>query len=274
MLNETPMLPDTAASKVTAAHLSRTALLYVRQSSLKQVMHNTESAIRQYDLRGKAISLGWDASQITVIDIDQGQSGASAADREGFQQLVAEVSLGRAGIVLGLECSRLARNSADWHQLLELCGMTGTLICDEDGLYDPRNFNDRLLLGLKGALSEAELHLIRARLRGGQISKARRGELVMLLPIGLVHDGAGHVILDPDTAIAGALRHLFTTFEATGSATACVKAFRAAGLTFPWRHHKGPRKGEVDWQPLRHHAVLRVLHNPRYAGAFTYARTT
>jgi len=268
------MLADTAASKVTAAHLSRTALLYVRQSSLKQVIHNTESAVRQYDLRGKAIALGWDASQITVTGIDQGHSGASAADREGFQQLVAEVSLGRAGIVLGLECSRLARNSADWHQLLELCGLTGTLICDEDGLYDPRNFNDRLLLGLKGALSEAELHFIRARLRGGQLSKARRGELIMPLPIGLVYDAAGHVILDPDTAIAGALRHLFTTFEATGSATAVVKAFRAAGLSFPWRHQKGPRKGEVDWQPLRHHAVLRVLHNPRYAGAFTYGRTT
>ena len=199
------MLPETAASKVTAAHLSRTALLYVRQSSLKQVIHNTESAVRQYDLRGKAIALGWAADQITVIDIDQGQSGASAADREGFQHLVAEVSLGRAGIVLGLECSRLARNSADWHQLLELCGMTGTLICDEDGLYDPRNFNDRLLLGLKGALSEAELHLIRARLRGGILSKARRGELVMPLPVGLVYDAAGHVILDPDTAIQGAL---------------------------------------------------------------------
>ena len=266
------MLPDTAASKVTAAHLSRTALLYIRQSSLKQVIRNTESAIRQYDLRGKAIALGWAADQITVIDIDQGQSGASAADREGFQHLVAEVSLGRAGIVLGLECSRLARNSADWHQLLELCGMTGTLICDEDGLYDPRNFNDRLLLGLKGALSEAELHFIRARLRGGQISKARRGELIMPLPVGLVYDAAGHVTLDPDTAIQGALRHLFTTFEATGSATAVVKAFRAAGLSFPWRHQKGPRKGEVDWQPLRHHAVLRVLHNPRYAGAFTYGR--
>ncbi|HEY7143262.1 MAG TPA: recombinase family protein, partial [Streptosporangiaceae bacterium] len=199
------MLPETAASKVTATHLSRRALLYIRQSSLKQVIHNTESAIRQYDLRGKAISLGRDASQITVIDIDQGQSGASAADREGFQQLVAEVSLGRAGIVLGLECSRLARNNADWHQLLELCAMTGTLICDEDGLYDPRSFNDRLILGMKGQISEAELHFIKARLRGGQISKARRGELVMLLPIGLVYDGAGHVILDPDTAIAGAL---------------------------------------------------------------------
>ena len=133
-----------APSKVTAAHLSRPALLYVRQSSLKQVIHNTESALRQYDLRGRAIALGWAADQVTVIDIDQGHSGASSADREGFQHLVAEVSLGRAGIVLGLECSRLARNSADWHQLLELCGLTGTLICDEDGLYDPRDFNDRL----------------------------------------------------------------------------------------------------------------------------------
>ena len=207
-----------------------------------------------------------------MIDIDQGHSGASAADREGFQQLVAEVSLGRAGIVLGLECSRLARNSADWHQLLELCAMTGTLICDEDGLYDPRSFNDRLLLGLKGTMAESELHFIQARLRGGQLSKARRGELIMPLPAGLVYDAAGHVILDPDTAIQGALKHLFTTFEATGSATACVKAFNTAGLSFPWRHHKGPRKGEVDWQPLRHHTVLRVLHNPRYAGAFTYGR--
>src|SRR6266566_1118512 len=260
------MLPDTAASKVTAAHLSRRAVLYVRQSSLKQVIHNTESAIRQYDLRGKAIALGWAADQITVIDIDQGHSGASAAGREGFQQMVAEVSLGRAGIVLGLECSRLARNNADWHQLLEICAMTGTLICDEDGLYDPRNFNDRLVLGMKGQISEAELHFIRARLRGGQLSKARRGELIMPLPVGLVYDGAGKVILDPDTAIRGALTYLFTTFEATGSATACVKAFRAAGLTFPWRHQKGPRKGEVDWQPLLHSTVLRVLHNPRYAG--------
>ena len=266
------MFTGTAASKVTAAHLSRTALLYVRQSSLKQVIHNTESAIRQYDLRGKAISLGWGADQITVIDIDQGHSGASAADREGFQHLVAEVSLGRAGIVLGLECSRLARNSADWHQLLELCGMTGTLICDEDGLYDPRDFNDRLLLGMKGQLSEAELHFIKARLRGGQLSKARRGELIMPLPVGLVYDAAGHVILDPDTAIRGAVAHLFATFEATGSATACVKAFHAAGLLFPWRHLKGPRKGETDWKPLAHHAVLRVLHNPRYAGCFTYGR--
>lgn len=266
------MFTGTAPSKVTTAHLSRAALLYVRQSSLKQVLHNTESAIRQYDLRGRAIALGWASDQITVIDIDQGQSGASAADREGFQQLVAEVSLGRAGIVLGLECSRLARNSADWHQLLELCGMTGTLICDEDGLYDPRTFNDRLLLGMKGQMSEAELHFIKARLRGGVLSKARRGELITPLPVGLVYDAAGHVNLDPDTAVRAAVAHLFTTFGATGSATACVKAFNTAGLSFPWRHLKGPRKGETDWKPLAHHTVLRVLHNPRYAGAFTYGR--
>ena len=266
------MLTSTASSKVTAAHLSRQALLYVRQSSLKQVLHNTESAVRQYDLRGKAVALGWAGDQVTVIDIDQGQSGASAADREGFQQLVAEVSLGRAGIVLGLECSRLARNSADWHQLLELCGMTGTLICDEDGLYDPRSFNDRLLLGMKGQMSEAELHFIRARLRGGIVSKARRGELITPLPVGLAYDAAGHVILDPDTAVRGALAHLFATFAATGSASACVKAFNAAGLPFPWRHRMGPRKGEIDWKPLAHHVVLRILHNPRYAGAFTFGR--
>ncbi len=266
------MPTGTAPSKVTAAHLARTALLYVRQSTLKQVIHNTESAIRQYDLRGTAIALGWAADQITVTDIDQGHSGASAADREGFQHLVAEVSPGRAGIVLGLECSRLARNSADWHQLLELCAMTGTLICDEDGLYDPRNFNDRLLLGMKGQLSEAELHFIKARLRGGVLSKARRGELITPLPVGLVYDAAGHVIPDPDAAVRGALEYLFAAFEATGSATAVVKAFRAAGLAFPWRHLKGPRKGETDWKPLAHHTVLHVLHNPRYAGAFTYGR--
>ena len=144
-----------SGEKITASHRARDAYVYVRQSTLGQVRVHTESLARQYDLRGKATALGWAADQITVIDIDQGQSGASAADREGFQQLVAEVSLGRAGIVLGLECSRLARTNADWHQLLELCALTGTLICDEDGLYDPRNFNDRLLLGMKGQMSEA-----------------------------------------------------------------------------------------------------------------------
>jgi DNA invertase Pin-like site-specific DNA recombinase len=263
---------QTAASKVTAAHLSKTALLYVRQSSLKQVLHNTESAIRQYDLQGKAIALGWQRDQIEVIDIDQGQSGASAADRAGFQHLVAEVGLGHAGIVLGLECSRLARNSADWQQLLELCAATGTLICDEDGLYDPALPNDSLLLGMKGQMSAFELHILKGRLRGGQLSKARRGELITPLPVGLVYDAAGHVVLDPDTAVQQAVRHLFATFAATGSAFGCVKAFNQAGLSFPGRRQSGPRKGELDWKPLRHHTVRRILHNPRYAGAFTYGR--
>ncbi len=193
------VLASNVAGKVTAGHLQRTAFLYVRQSTLRQVMHNTESTQRQYALRQRAIALGWPVEQIVVIDTDQGQSGASAADREGFQRLVVEVGLGKAGIVLGLEVSRLARNNADWHRLLEICGLSGTLICDEDGLYDPSDFNDRLLLGLKGTMSEAELHFIRARLQGGILSKARRGELQMPLPVGLVYDPAGNVVLDPDT---------------------------------------------------------------------------
>lgn len=261
------------ASKVTAAHLDRVAFLYVRQSTLRQVIHNTESTIRQYALRQRAVALGWAVDRIVTIDSDQGQSGASAADREGFQQLVAEVGMGRAGIVLGLEVSRLARNNADWHRLLEICGLSGTLICDEDGLYDPSDFNDRLLLGLKGTMSEAELHFIRARLRGGQLSKARRGELKMPLPVGLVYDPADKVVLDPDTGVQDAVRHLFSTFARTGSARAVVQAFAHEGLLFPTRVRTGLRKGELAWMPLKHWRVLRTLHNPRYAGAFVYGRT-
>jgi DNA invertase Pin-like site-specific DNA recombinase len=265
-------ITDAAVSKVTAAQLARTAYLYVRQSTLRQVINNTESATRQYALRQRAVALGWPAEQIVTIDRDQGHSGASAADREGFQHLVAEVGMGRAGIVLGLEVSRLARNNADWHRLLEICALTGTLICDEDGLYDPANFNDRLLLGLKGTMSEAELHFIRARLRGGQLSKARRGELPMALPVGLVTDPTGKVVLDPDTGVQQALRHLFATFARTGSARAVVQAFAAEGLLFPARVRFGPHKGELAWMPLKHWRVLRTLHNPRYAGAFVYGR--
>ena len=259
-----------AASKVTAAHLARAAYLYVRQSTLRQVLNNTESTLRQYDLRQRAIALGWPTEQIIVVDVDQGHSGASAADREGFQRLVADVSMGRAGIVLGLECSRLARNNADWHRLLEICAITDTLICDEDGLYDPSEFNDRMLLGLKGTLSEAELHFIRARLRGGQLSKARRGELQMILPVGLVYDPLGKVVLDPDAGVRQAVAHLFATFARTGSARAVVQSFKGEGLRFPGRIRTGPHKGELSWTPLRHDRVLRVLHNPRYAGAFAY----
>jgi DNA invertase Pin-like site-specific DNA recombinase len=261
-----------AASKVTAGHLARAAYLYVRQSTLRQVLTNTESTARQYALRQKAVALGWPAEQVITIDVGQGQSGASAADREGFQRLVAEVGMGRAGIVLGLEVSRLARNNADWHRLLEICALAGTLICDEDGLYDPGEFNDRLLLGLKGTMSEAELHFIRARLRGGQLSKARRGELKMGLPVGLAYDPADKIVLDPDAGVREAISHLFAVFARTGSARAVVAEFNAAGLRFPVRIRKGPHKGELAWQPLTHWRVLRTLHNPRYAGAFAYGQ--
>jgi DNA invertase Pin-like site-specific DNA recombinase len=261
-----------AAGKVTSAHLTRAAYLYVRQSTLRQVLTNTESATRQYALRQRAVALGWPAGQVITIDCDQGQSGASAADREGFQRLVAEVGMGRAGIVLGLEVSRLARNNADWHRLLEICALTGTLICDEDGLYDPGEFNDRLLLGLKGTMSEAELHFIRARLRGGQLSKARRGELKMGLPVGLVYDPAGKIVLDPDAGVRDAIAHVFAVFARTGSARAVVAEFNTAGLLFPVRVRKGAHKGELAWMPLRHWRVLRTLHNPRYAGAFAYGQ--
>ncbi|KPI17301.1 Resolvase domain-containing protein [Actinobacteria bacterium OV450] len=260
------------ALKVTPAHLARDAYLYIRQSSLKQVLNNAESTVRQYGLRSRAVALGWPDDRIFVIDTDQGQSGASAADREGFQRLVTEVGMGRAGIVLGLEVSRLARNNTDWHRLLELCAMAGTLILDEDGLYDPCDFNDRLLLGLKGTMSEAELHLLKARLRGGQLSKARRGELVSPLPIGLVYDLAGKVVLDPDTAIQQSIHAVFQRFDATGSATATVKAFNAEGLLLPRRVKRGPDKGKVVWAPAGHSRILQILDNPRYAGAFFYGR--
>ena len=173
--------------KVTPQHLRRHAYLYVRQSTLRQVFENTESTARQYALRQRAVALGWSPDQVIVIDRDQGQSGASVAGRDGFQRLVADVGLGRAGLVMGLEVSRLARNSTDWHRLLEICALTDTLILDEDGLYDPAHFNDRLLLGLKGTMSEAELPVLRARLRGGVLNKARRGELESPLPIGFVY---------------------------------------------------------------------------------------
>ncbi|HUA49658.1 MAG TPA: recombinase family protein [Solirubrobacteraceae bacterium] len=258
--------------KVSAEHLARAAYLYVRQSTLRQVKDNTESAERQYALRQRAVQLGWSAEQIIVIDSDQGRSGASSSCREGFQRLVADVGLGKAGIVLGLEVSRLARNNADWHRLLEISALAGTLICDEDGLYDPADFNDRLLLGLKGTMSEAELHFIRARLQGGILSKARRGELPMPLPVGLVTDPTGKVVLDPDTAVQQALAHLFQTFERTGSARGVVQTFNREGLLFPARVRAGERKGELTWAPLTHWRVLRTLHNPRYAGAFAYGQ--
>lgn len=256
-------------SKVTAEHLKRTAYLYIRQSTLRQVFENTESTHRQYGLRQRAIALGWPEERIVVIDCDQAQSGDSAVARDGFQNLVGQVGLvglGRAGLVMGLEVSRLARNCADWHHLMQICALTGTLILDQDGLYDPSDFNDRLVLGLKATMSEAELHILRSRLRGRIVSKAKRGELKMPLPIGLVYDPAQRVMLDPDRQVQESLRLFFETFRRCGSACSTVATFRKEGLKFP--RHAQAGSGEVIWEQLRHGIALRTLRNPRYAGAF------
>ncbi len=229
------MMAETQHSKVEARHLKRNAYLYVRQSTPRQVFENIESGKRQYNLRSRAIALGWRPDQVIVIDADLGHSAKAAGDRAGFQRLVTEVSLGRAGIVMGLEVSRLARNSSDWHRLFEICALTDTLLLDEEAAYDPAHFNDRLLLGLKGIMSEAELHILHARLRGGLLNKARRGELEIRLPIGFVYDSEGRVRLDPDARIQESIRELFRTFGRTGSASATVKTFREQGWQFPRR---------------------------------------
>jgi len=259
-------------SKISAKHLKRTAYLYVRQSTVRQVFENTESTKRQYELKQRAIALGWPAERIEVIDTDLGQSASTAVDRQGFQKLVAEVGLGWAGIVMGLEVSRLARNSMDWHRLIEICALTNTLILDEDGIYDPTDFNDRLLLGLKGTMSEAETHLLTARLRGGLLNKARRGELRCQLPVGLVYDAQGQVILDPDSQVQASLHLLFETFFRTATAHRTARHFRDQGLLFPRRILSGADKGKLIWGPLAVKRVLLVLHNPRYAGAYAWGR--
>jgi len=261
------------AQQITARHLQRLACLYVRQSTLQQVFANTESTARQYALRERAIALGWPAERIIVIDQDLGHSGASAADRAGFQRLVADVGLGKVGLVLGLEVSRLARSSSDWHHLLEICALTGTLILDEDGLYDPATFNDRLLLGLKGTMSEAELYVLRARLQGGILNKARRAALKLHLPIGFCYTEDDRIVLDPDRQVQDTIRLLLRTFRRTGSASATVRAFRQDHVPFPRRVRSGPHQGELVWSDLQHHDVLRILHNPCYAGAFAFGRT-
>jgi DNA invertase Pin-like site-specific DNA recombinase len=255
--------------KVQPHHLERGAYLYIRQSSMRQVLENVESAKRQYALRGRAIALGWRDEQIIVIDNDQGESGASAAWREGFQRLVSDVGMGRAGIVMGLEVSRLARNNADWQRLLEICAIADTLILDEDGIYDPTSFNDRLLLGLKGTMSEAELHVINARLRGGILNKIKRGEYRCSLPTALIYDQSGNVTLDPDSQIRETIVHFSDTFSRVGSACQTVKAFRKEGLLFPSRL----RNSETTvFRQLTASTAIRVLNNPRFAGAYAYGR--
>jgi DNA invertase Pin-like site-specific DNA recombinase/predicted DNA-binding transcriptional regulator AlpA len=258
-------------TKIGASHRSRAAYVYLRQSSAAQVENNRESTRRQYALVGKAATLGWPAPQIVVVDEDLGLSGAGVVERSGFARLTAEVALGHVGIVLGLEVSRLARNNADWYRLIDLCGLTDTLIGDADGIYHPALFNDRLLLGLKGTISEAELHVLRARLNGGIRNKAARGELRRGLPVGLVWGEAdGEVRFHPDEAVCGAIANVFARFSALGSVRRVWLWWRSEGLSFPLQTRSG---GSIRWIDPSYVAIYHVLTNPVYAGAYAYGKS-
>lgn len=261
-----------ASHKVQAEHLDRQALIYGRQSTLAQVLENTGSQARQYDLAQRALEMGWPQERIVVIDQDQGCSGATAIGRKGFEYLIAEVGLGQAGAVFSLEASRLARSCSEWYRLIEICALTHTLVVDEEGVYDPTQYNDRLLLG-KATMSEAELHWLRSRLLGGKLEKARQGHLWLPLPTGLVYDPTGQVMFDPDEEVQQAIRLLFDLFEELGTAMAVVKSFKGQHLLFPTRRWEGTKPGELTWKPLGTQRVLAILHNPTYAGAYAYGRS-
>jgi DNA invertase Pin-like site-specific DNA recombinase len=260
--------------KITRRHLDKPAYLYLRQSTLGQVRHHRESTERQYALKEQACRLGWPAEQVRILDGDLGISGATTTLREDFKTLVAEVSMGKVGAVFALEASRLSRSNTDWHRLLELCALTGTLIIDEDGCYDPADFNDQLLLGLKGTMSQAELHFLRARLHGGKLNKAKKGELRSPLPVGYVYDELGRPVLDPDEEVRGAIATLFEAFQDTGTAYGVMAHFRRHGLSFPKRAYGGVWDGKLLWGRLSHSRVLGVLKNPAYAGVYVYGRYT
>jgi DNA invertase Pin-like site-specific DNA recombinase len=257
-------------SKVTGAHRGRAAVIYVRQSTLAQVRDHGESTARQYALAGEAARLGWASGAIEVIDTDLGISGRSTEGRDGFKGLVARVCLGEVGAIFGLEVSRLARSSADLSRLLELARLTDTLVIDADGIYDLAEFNDRLLLGLKGTMSEAELHLLAGRLQGAKRAAAERGELRAPLPLGFLHDGDGAVVIDPDEEVSSAIAGVFAAFTQTGSAYAVVGAL--AGRPFPRRAYGGAWAGQLRYGSLTHSRVCAILSNPVYAGAYVYGR--
>src|SRR5271168_1211786 len=257
--------------KITSSHLARVAIVYLRQSSAAQVEHNRESTDRQYALVNKAGDLGWPTGKVIVIDEDLGVSGSGAVARSGFARLTAEVALGHVGLVLGLEVSRLARNNADWYRLIDLCGLSNTLIGDADGIYHPALFNDRLLLGLKGTMSEAALYVLRARLNGGIRNKAARGELRRGLPVGLIWgDADGEVKLHPDEAVQTSIASIFARFAETGSARRVWLWFRSEGLRFPLRMHQ---RCEIRWVEASYTAIHHVLSDPVYAGAYAYGKT-
>jgi DNA invertase Pin-like site-specific DNA recombinase len=256
-------------SKIADQHLSRVACIYIRQSTPGQVRFNQESTERQYNLRNKAQALGWSPEKIRILDRDLGQS--ATINREDFKTLVGDVAMGQVGAIFSLEASRLARSNKDWHRLLELCAITGTLVIDEDGCYDPSEFNDSLVLGLKGKFAQAELHIIRARLHGGKLNKARKGELKFPLAVGYVYDG-DEIAFDPDQKVQGAVRTAFELFAREGTAYAVVQCFNELGLRFPRRSYGGVWNGKLFWGRLTHSRVLGILANPAYAGAYVYGR--
>ena len=258
-------------SKITDRHLSRQACIYIRQSTLAQVRFNQESTERQYNLMNKARSLGWSQEQIRVLDRDLGHSGAAASNRVDFKTLVSDVAMGQVGAIFSLEASRLARSNQDWHRLLELCSITGTLVIDEDGCYDPAEFNDGLVLGMKGTFAQAELHIIRARLHGGKLNKASRGELRFPLPVGFVFND-DKIVLDADREVQGAVRTVFKLFEQEGTAYAVVRRFQELGLRFPRRSYGGAWDGKLLWGRLTHSRMIGLLANPSYAGAYVFGR--
>jgi DNA invertase Pin-like site-specific DNA recombinase len=258
--------------KITPRHLQQTAYVYIRQSSMGQVRHHRESTERQYALQDRARTFGWSPSRIKILDGDLGCSGSSTTDRTDFQTLVADVSLGNAGVVLALEASRLARSNADWHRLIEICGITRTLIIDEDGCYDPSDFNDGLLLGLKGTMAQAELHFIRMRLQGGKLNKAKKGELRFPLPVGYVFDEANRIVKDADEQVRSAIELVFTAFLETGSAYGVVHRFARENLLFPKRSYGGVWAGKLQWGRLTDSRVLAILKNPSYAGVYAFGR--
>src|SRR6201993_2653832 len=248
--------------KITHDHLTKPAYLYLRQSTMGQVRHHRESTERQYALKEKALALGWPETSIRILDRDLGQSGAQMTRREDFKTLVADVSMGQVGAVFALEASRLARSNADWHRLLELCALTRTLVIDEDGCYDPADFNDGLLLGLKGTMAQAELHFWRTRLQGGKLNKAKKGELRFPLPVGFRYDEQGRILLDPDEEVRGAVAFVFRLFRETGSAFAVVQRFAERGLRFPKRAYGGAWAGQLIWGRLTHSRVLGISRIP------------
>jgi DNA invertase Pin-like site-specific DNA recombinase len=259
-------------SKIQSHHQHRTAFVYLRQSTMYQVMHNQESTERQYALNQKAIDYGWSPSLVQILDGDLGRSGSNTAGREDFKTLVAEVSMGKVGAIFVLEASRLSRSSADWNRLLELCSLTQTLIIDQDGCYDPAQFNDQLLLGLKGTMSQAELHLIKARLYGAKINKAKKGELKFPLPVGYVHDDLGNVAFDPDAQVCHVVQMVFDLYTEKKSAYAVVQHFGRNSIKFPKRSYGGRWKGKLIWGRVTYERVISVLSNPFYAGVYTWGR--